>query len=66
MGLLFLMPRPPVSSPDLHPLASAPCFLRPLHWNDCYSGLDLVLVGGACILLAGMATPLSQPKQANG
>ncbi len=37
-------------SSELHPSIWAPCSLHPLHRNDCNSGLDLVLVGGAGVL----------------
>lgn len=51
-------PPPPVFSLDLSSSVWAPCPLSPSHRIGCYSGLDLVLVGGAGILMAGMATPL--------
>lgn len=48
-------PPPPVFSLDLSSSVWAPCPLSPSHRIGCYSGLDLVLVGGAGILMAGMA-----------
>lgn len=41
---------PSVFSSELHSSVWAPCSLHPLHRIDCYSGLDLVLVGGAGVL----------------
>lgn len=46
MVLVFVF----VPSSEIHPSVWARCSLHPLHRNDCNSGLDLVLVGGAGVL----------------